>query len=180
MYVDVSHLNDDGFADVCSLAKKPFIASHSNARNVYLNYRNLRDEQIEAVAEQGGVIGLNACALLAGPEGTVRPGGIQSEEEGQASGWPGREAALEQLCRHAEYLVLRAGNEHVGYGFDLCRGLSESTPRIRFNTEDDDILAHHGEMVKLTAMLLARGMKEETVIGIIGGNFLRFFRKSLS
>ena len=67
-----------------------------------------------------------------------------------------------------------------GFGFDLCRGLSEATPRIRFAAEDDDILAHHGEMYLLTAMLLERGMKEETVTGLIGGNFLRFFRQQLS
>ena len=59
-------------------------------------------------------------------------------------------------------------------GNDFIRGIP-----IYFETEDDDILAHHGEMVKLTAMLLARGMREDTVIGLIGGNFLRFFRERL-
>ena len=65
MYVDVSHLNNEGFADLCACAKRPFIASHSNAWKIHPNYRNLRDDQIEAVAGRGGVIGLNACALLA-------------------------------------------------------------------------------------------------------------------
>ena len=39
----------------------------------------------------------------------------------------------------------KAGEAHVGLGLDLCRGLSEATPRIRFQTDSDDILAHHGE-----------------------------------
>lgn len=50
MYVDVSHLNNEGFADLCTCAKRPFIASHSNAWKIHPNYRNLRDDQIEAVA----------------------------------------------------------------------------------------------------------------------------------
>lgn len=195
MYLDVSHLNNDGFADVCACTGRPFAASHSNAWSVYPSFRNLRDDQIEAAASRGGVIGLNACALLTGPlpAGAVpdpsSPGDspvFQQEDTPFEAGkkkslMPWRKsAALEQLCRHAEYLVLKAGADHVGFGFDLCRGLSEATPRIRFETEDDDILAHHGEMLLLTAMLLERGMKEETVTGLIGGNFLRFFRQQIS
>ena len=172
MYLDVSHLNNEGFGDVCACAGKPFTASHSNAWSVYPSYRNLRNDQIEAIAERDGVIGLNACALLAGPPaGGPEKGGTLPDQKA---------AAMEQLCRHAEYLVSKAGADHVGFGFDLCRGLSEATPRIRFAAEDDDILAHHGEMYLLTAMLLERGMKEETVTGLIGGNFLRFFRQQLS
>ena len=83
------------------------------------------------------------------------------------------------LGRLSPYTIPKAGSAHVGCGFDLCRGLSDATPRIRFETENDDILAHHGEMIKFTAMLLARGMKEETAAGLIGGNFFRFFRECL-
>ena len=162
MYLDVSHLNNAGFEDVCACARQPFIASHSDAWEVWPNYRNLTDSQIRQLAKREGVIGLNACALLAG-------------KPDPASG-----TKLVQLCRQAEYLVGKAGEEHVGFGFDLCRGLSEATPRIHFETENDDILAHHGEMVKFTAMLLSRGMREETVVGLIGGNFLRYFRSRLS
>jgi len=158
MWLDVSHLNNDGFAELLSLAKKPFIASHSNAWRVYKNYRNLNDSQIIALASRGGCIGLNACGAIAG----VSP--------------RNREEALIRLCEHAEYMTKTAGAGHVGYGFDLCRGLAASTPRIRFETESDDLLENHGEMRLLTAMLLSRGMKEADVIGIIGGNFLRYYR----
>ncbi|NMC03895.1 MAG: hypothetical protein GYA24_01725, partial [Candidatus Lokiarchaeota archaeon] len=57
--VDVSHLNDPSFWDVVSVAKKPFIASHSNARAVCNHPRNLTDDQIKALAERGGTIGIN-------------------------------------------------------------------------------------------------------------------------
>ena len=158
MWLDISHLNNDGFADILTCASRPFIASHSNAWRIHPNYRNLKDSQIIALASRGGCIGLNACGTIAG----VSP--------------QHRETALTRLCEHAEYLTEKAGAGHVGCGFDLCNGLSASTPRIRFETEADDLLAHHGEMPLLTAMLLSRGMPEETVIGLIGGNFLRYYR----
>lgn len=59
MLVDVSHLNDAGFDDVCRIAKVPFIASHSNARSVCNHSRNLTDDRIKALAKAGGVMGLN-------------------------------------------------------------------------------------------------------------------------
>lgn len=161
MYLDVSHLNNDGFADVLECASRPFIASHSNAWDVHPNYRNLREDQIKAIADRGGVIGLNACGTIAG----VSP--------------RQREAALIRLCQNAEHLVARAGAEHAGFGFDLCNGLSASTPRIHFEAEEDDILAHHGEVLSLSAALLERGMAEEVLTGLIGGNFLRYFRSVL-
>ena len=59
MIPDVSHLNDEGFWDVCRLAQKPFAASHSSARTLWPHRRNLTDEQIKAVADRGGVVGVN-------------------------------------------------------------------------------------------------------------------------
>ena len=56
---DVSHLSDSGIRDVCRYAKKPFCASHSNARSLCHRGRNLPDELIRSIAEHGGVIGAN-------------------------------------------------------------------------------------------------------------------------
>lgn len=57
--VDVSHLNNQGFRDVCEIANKPFIASHSNAKSIINHPRNLEDWQIKEIIERGGFIGLN-------------------------------------------------------------------------------------------------------------------------
>lgn len=57
--VDVSHLSDAGFWDVAAIMKKPFVASHSNARSICGHKRNLSDAQIRTIGERGGVIGLN-------------------------------------------------------------------------------------------------------------------------
>ena len=59
IFVDVSHLSDPGFWDVMEMAKKPVIASHSNARAVWGHPRNLTDEQITAIIKNQGIIGLN-------------------------------------------------------------------------------------------------------------------------
>lgn len=56
---DVSHLSDEGIRDVCRFAKKPFCASHSNARSLCARGRNLPDDLIKYIAEKGGVIGAN-------------------------------------------------------------------------------------------------------------------------
>lgn len=65
---DVSHLSDAGFRDVIELSTLPVIASHSNARAVCPVSRNLSDEMIQAIAQSGGVIGLNFCAEFLNPE----------------------------------------------------------------------------------------------------------------
>ncbi len=59
--IDISHLNDEGFKDVCRVATKPFVASHSNARSICGHPRNLADWQLRELAERGGVVGLNFC-----------------------------------------------------------------------------------------------------------------------
>ncbi len=59
MIIDVSHLSDQGFYDVAELSKKPFVASHSNARAVQNHSRNMTDDMIRVLAEKGGVMGIN-------------------------------------------------------------------------------------------------------------------------
>lgn len=59
MIVDISHVSDAVFYDVCDMAKKPFVASHSNARATCRHARNLTDDMIRKLAEHGGVTGLN-------------------------------------------------------------------------------------------------------------------------
>ena len=73
MIVDVSHLGDGGFWDVVKYTKGPFVASHSNARSVCGHSRNLTDDMIKALADKGGVMGLNFCGdfLREGSRGTL-------------------------------------------------------------------------------------------------------------
>lgn len=59
MLIDVSHLSDGGFWDVVKLTKKPFVASHSNCRAISAHKRNLTDDMIKAIGQNGGAIGIN-------------------------------------------------------------------------------------------------------------------------
>lgn len=65
--VDVSHLSDAGFYDVLKYSKKPFVASHSNARSVTNVVRNLTDDMIRKLADKGGVTGINFCSDFVKP-----------------------------------------------------------------------------------------------------------------
>ena len=73
MVVDVSHVSDGVFWDVAEMATKPFLASHSNARSVCGHKRNMTDEMIKALADKGGVMGLNLGPEFVGAvEGVTR------------------------------------------------------------------------------------------------------------
>lgn len=63
---DCSHLSDAGFYDLIDICKKPFVATHSNARGVTNHSRNLTDDMIVKLANKGGVMGLNFCAPFLG------------------------------------------------------------------------------------------------------------------
>ena len=66
--VDVSHLSDGGFYDVAKYSKKPFVATHSNARRIAPHQRNLTDDMIRVLAEKGGVTGLNFAPQFMDPD----------------------------------------------------------------------------------------------------------------
>lgn len=65
--VDVSHLSDGGFYDVLKYTKKPFVASHSNARSISNVARNLSDDMIRKLSDRGGLTGINFCSSFVQP-----------------------------------------------------------------------------------------------------------------
>lgn len=99
--VDVSHLSDAGFWDVAGAVKGPFVASHSNARALCGCSRNLTDDMIRALAEHGGVIGLNF-----GPE-FLHPQKI------------GPRQTVGCIAEHARHLIDVGGIGCVGLGSDF-------------------------------------------------------------
>ncbi len=99
MIFDVSHLTDSVFWDVADVMKGPFIASHSNARAVCNHPRNCTDDMIRAIADHGGVHGMNYAPAF------VKEGG-----EG---------ATVEGLVDHIDHIVKLVGPDHVGLGSDF-------------------------------------------------------------
>lgn len=98
MLVDVSHLSEAGFWDVAACSLEPFVASHSNARAVCDHPRNLTDDQLRAIADCGGVIGIN-----------LYPPFLTSEPR----------ASHVDVLRHAEHMLSVVGAAHVGLGCDF-------------------------------------------------------------
>lgn len=99
--VDVSHLSDGGFMDVTDICRKPFIASHSNARGLVSHPRNLSDKMLKLIGERGGVAGLNFC-----------PDFLNTDRHDKRS-------TVKNICMHAKYMSDKAGIESVAVGSDL-------------------------------------------------------------
>ncbi len=159
MFLDVSHLNDDGLEDVIRIAQKPFVATHSNSRSVYFHYRNLNDDQMRCLAAQGGMMGLNGCDCIAGLRNGMDP--------------------LEILCRHVEYEATVIGIDKVGLGLDFCDSYGEAEPKFEYRESHGDCLVNHSHVPELTAALLQRGMNPQDAVKVIGGNWAAYFRKML-
>ena len=104
MLVDVSHLSDHGFWDVEECVTGPFVATHSNARNVFSHPRNLTDAQFTAIIKHNGVAGLNFF-----------------------SDFLGRDPGIEEAAAHIEHFWALGGEKHVALGGDWD-GISR-TPR---------------------------------------------------
>ncbi|WP_304507185.1 dipeptidase [Anaerotignum sp.] len=98
MIVDVSHLSEMGFWDVTEITKKPFIASHSNARAICDAPRNLRDEQLQAIAEKGGVVGLNLFPPFLAKN---------------------KQADLADILRHIYHMLSVIGEDYIALGSDF-------------------------------------------------------------
>ncbi|HHX18659.1 MAG TPA: membrane dipeptidase [Clostridium sp.] len=98
MLIDLSHISESGFWDVMELSKQPVIASHSNAKKVCSHIRNLNDDQIMAIKNNGGVIGINLC-----------PDFLSDNKD----------AYLKDIIKHIEYIVGLIGIDHIGLGADF-------------------------------------------------------------
>ncbi|PEN14677.1 membrane dipeptidase [Longibacter salinarum] len=175
--VDLAHVSDSTFADAVRVSRAPVIVSHSSCRALTPTVRNVSDEQLRAVAENGGVVMINFFDAMVNPhldadlfaEARRR---VRSSGRGMAYLWSAvydlrRErkrsgATWGDVVKHIDHAVRVAGIDHVGLGsdfdgvFDLPRGLSDVTalPRITYG-------------------LLRRGYSEKDVRKILGGNVLR-------
>jgi membrane dipeptidase len=99
--VDVSHLNIAGFWDVLETTSVPIVASHSNARAICNHERNLHDDQIRALADNGGLMGINFAR--------------QFLVEGATSG---SDVSLDAMVDHVDHIVNLVGIDHVALGSD--------------------------------------------------------------
>ncbi|MBD3206680.1 membrane dipeptidase [Candidatus Bathyarchaeota archaeon] len=153
MIVDISHLNEAGFWDVIDLTRDPLMATHSNCKALCSHHRNLTDDQIEALADSGGVMNLSFCGAFL--------------REGIGFGDPDELKKLEvdDWLDHLDHAVELVGSDHLGIGSDLDGGCG--FPGL------DDVT----KFPRLTQGMVSRGYSDEDIEKILGGNNMRVFKK---
>lgn len=183
MMVDVSHISDESFYDVLKISKAPVIATHSSCRALCESPRNLDDNMIHALKENGGVIQI--CILsdyLRQPEPNplldeklleIREKynnfeGISAEEreKGRGEYYETREkykvyATVTDAVDHIDHVVQLIGIDHVGIGTDFDGGGGIEN------------LMDVSQMKNLTVEMVRRGYSRQEIEKIWGGNAMR-------
>ena len=190
MMVDISHVGEQTFRDILQVSTKPVIASHSCVWNLCPHRRNLKDDQIKAIAQSGGVIFLNFYAGFLDSsyeqkrntflkqhqeeiDDLIRQGkqkdyavmmvGDKYKNELNALRPP-----LSVLLDHLDYIVKLVGVDYVGLGSDFD-GIE--APPLELNGVEN--------MPLLTKALLERGYSKKEIQKILGGNFIRVFTATM-
>ncbi len=191
MMVDISHVSDKTFYDALAVSKAPLIASHSACRALCNSPRNMTDEMIRALAQNGGVIQINFFSAFIDPEYAAAWKKVSHEADAeidaarktyasQGKQWPWTEELkiyhkftgglpvpdVAKLADHIDHAVKVGGADHVGLGSDFD-GI-ESAPRGL-----DDV----SRLPNLVIELARRGYSEDDLTKILGGNLLRMMRR---
>lgn len=178
MMIDLSHVGRQTFFDVMEITTKPVIVSHSNAYALMAHPRNLHDDQIKAVAKNGGVICLNFYSGFLDPmhytkinrfyakyvtaNDSVKRSSDAKYDRLPAVAKEQLRPPLSLLLDHIDYMVKQAGIDHVGIGSDFD-GIN-ATPKGLDDCSD---------FPKITEGLLTRGYTEPQIRKILGENVLR-------
>lgn len=172
--VDLSHVGEKTAAEAIELAKAP-IFSHSNARSLCDNVRNIKDEQIEAVGKKGGIIGVNAYPAFVKRTKTE----------------VGERPTVSNFLDHIDYMVKLAGVDHVGIGLDLIENAPEeefallaSNPEMWGLPNPEGLYEYPegiegiSEISNVTRGLVARSYSDNEIKKIMGENWLRVLRRT--
>jgi len=188
MIIDVSHISDDSFMDVIRLSKAPVIASHSCARAVCDHPRNLTDDDLRALAKNGGVIQIcflseyvkkpdpnpkrdSAMAVVSKKYSDFQDLSDERSKEAwkeyreTGKRYPNKLATVQDMVNHIDHIVKVIGIDYVGIGTDFDGGGDLSGCR--------DV----SQMENITLELVKRGYSEKEIQKIWGGNFMRVFRE---
>ena len=187
MIVDVSHGSEEVFYDAIAVSKAPIIASHSNARAVTDHPRNMSDEMLRLMAENGGVVQLTMLssylrdipenperdAAIAALRASMKPPSEMTDKERAAmraafgeinKQFPAPSANVKHVVDHIDHIVKIAGINHVGIGCDFDGG------------GGIDGIFDVSEVANITVELVRRGYTETQIEKIWGGNLMRVFR----
>jgi len=192
MLVDISHASDKSFFDVLAASKAPIIASHSSARAVCDNPRNLTDDQLRALAKNGGVIQIcflgayvktppvipereQAIKEMEAKYGSLRDLRDESlrqkamaERDAINQKYPQAQPTVKDLVDHIDHVKKVVGIDYVGIGTDFDGGGGIAGC--------DDVSG----MIHVTEELIRRGYTDGEIAKIWGGNFFRVFDKVIA
>ena len=161
MILDSTHLNDECFWDALEIFQGPVWASHQNCRVLAPWNRQFADDQIKAVVERGGVLGMAFDAIM------MVPGWIHNRSKPSDFN-----LKIERICEHIDHICQLAGSaKHVGIGTDLDGGYGNEQTPLDMNSIYD--------LQTIPGLLKKRGYKKAEIEGIMSGNFLNFLRKNL-
>lgn len=149
MLVDVSHLSDGGFYDVARMSQVPFIASHSNCRELTRHPRNLTDAMIRLLSEKGGVAGINFCPQFVGDPA---------------------DQTTTRVCELADHVM-----HFINVGGEDCVGLGTDFDGVEGKLEID----HPEKMDFLFDELKKRGLSERVMEKVASRNVLRVIRDAM-
>lgn len=158
LVIDCSHAGYRTSMEAIEASSDPIVFSNSNVFALSPSKRNLRDDQIRAVAAKGGAIGVSALAAVVDPD----------------------QPSLSRLLDHVQYIARLVGVEHVmlglGYGQEAKRAADSSRPDPATDAKPGRyVLKDYAEMPALRAGLGARGFGAAAIGQILGGNALRVF-----
>ncbi|OLE51367.1 MAG: hypothetical protein AUG51_22970 [Acidobacteria bacterium 13_1_20CM_3_53_8] len=186
MLVDVAHVSDETMSDALDTSKVPIIASHSSARALNDQPRNIPDDLLRRIAKNGGIVMVNfyqvfidpaasqpnreRSAQLKAQEDEIEqrfkndPERIAEEEDRLEAQHPLPATPISILIDHIDHIVQVAGIDHVGLGadFDGAVDMPEGARDV-------------SELPNITYELLRRGYSERDIRKILGENFLRVF-----
>ena len=160
MLMDVTHANEQSFWDILNMSKEPVIATHSDTRRYSDTPRNLSDEQIRALGQTGGVVGVNGVSLVACVHDPLS-------------------ANMDTLVDHIEHEISLTSPSIACIGLDQCSrimGEVASTGVGELSTMFD-VIPSHAMLEQFTEALIQRGLSEETIEGILGKNVLRLLER---
>jgi membrane dipeptidase len=170
--IDLTHCGERSSLDIIELSSDPVIFSHSGARALAPLTENVSDDQISAIQQNGGVIGVPAYS----PD-------LMKDLNNPT--WP----TVEDFVEHIDYIVQKIGVDYVAYGLDYAyrrkqedldthnRNYAGLLPPLLVDTVQIKGLQYANEIVNGTARLLRLGYSEEDIGKIMSGNFLRIFEK---
>ena len=160
MMVDVSHASDDTFYRVIAVTKAPVIASHSSARALCSQKRNMTDDMLRALGKNGGVAMVNFLSIFLSDEYVA----AWRKRHAAKGDYPLPPVPVARIVDHIDHMVKVAGIDHVGLGSD-------------FSNEDDfpQGMQSVDELPAIEAELRRRNYSDEDVHKILGDNFMRVF-----